>query len=116
MGLGAISVFFEAVFVRILIVSAVLLALTMSLAGIALYFRLFTDLALPDWATTVVGFSLVISIQALMMPILMAFMLLNARATIQPLPRTVILQLIAEERDIELDHSAADGPGAERGS
>jgi hypothetical protein len=37
-------------------------------------------------------------IQALMMPILMAFLLLNNRATIQPLPASVALTQIRERR------------------
>jgi polyisoprenyl-phosphate glycosyltransferase len=101
-GLGAISVFSEAVFVRILVFSSMLLGLSIALGGGALYVKLFTDMALPNWATTVLGFALVISIQALMMPILMAFMLLNARSTIQPLPATMILQLVAERLEIPL--------------
>lgn len=99
-GLGAISVLSEAVFIRILIASMGLLLLSLGLAGAALYVKLFTDLGLPNWATTVLGFALVISVQALMMPILMAFLLLNARATIQPPPSTVALAQIAERRTL----------------
>jgi len=101
-GLGAISVFSDAVFIRILLFSAGLVAFSVLLGGAALYMKLFTTLALPNWATTVLGFSLVISLQALMMPILMAFMLLNARSTIQPLPKTVILQMVAERIEVPL--------------
>ncbi|MCA1661537.1 MAG: glycosyltransferase [Novosphingobium sp.] len=97
-GLGAISVLSEAVFVRILIASLALLTLSVGLALGALYLKLFTDLALPNWATIVLGFALVISIQALMMPILMAFLLLNNRAAIQPLPASVALTQIRERR------------------
>ena len=97
-GLGAISVLSEAVFIRILFASLALLLLSVGLALAALYVRLFTDLGLPNWATTVLGFALVISIQALMMPILMAFLLLNNRATIQPLPASVALTQIRERR------------------
>jgi len=97
-GLGAISVLSEAVFIRILLASLALLVLSVGLALAALYIRLFTELGLPNWATTVLGFALVISIQALMMPILMAFLLLNNRATIQPLPASVALTQIRERR------------------
>jgi hypothetical protein len=97
-GLGAISVLSEAVFIRILFASLALLLLSVGLALAALYIRFFTDLGLPNWATTVLGFALVISIQALMMPILMAFLLLNNRATIQPLPASVALTQIRERR------------------
>jgi glycosyltransferase involved in cell wall biosynthesis len=83
-GLGAISVHSEAVFVRILFASLALLLVSAGLGAAALYMKLFTGLAIPNWATTVLGFALVISIQALMMPILMAFLLLNNRSAIQP--------------------------------
>ncbi|MEQ1498638.1 MAG: glycosyltransferase [Novosphingobium sp.] len=99
-GLGAISVFTEAVFIRILIVSAVMLALSMGVTGLALYFKFFTAMALPNWATTVLGFAIVISFQALMMPILMAFMLLNSRAHIQPVLSRVVLDYVAERIDL----------------
>ena len=46
-------------------------------------------MAIPNWATAVLGFTLVIGIQALMMPILMASLLLNSRSAIQPLPAIV---------------------------
>lgn len=97
-GLGAISVHSEAVFVRILFASLALLLVSSGLGAGALYMKLFTDLAIPNWATTVLGFALVISIQALMMPILMAFLLLNNRSAIQPLPASVALTMIRERR------------------
>lgn len=97
-GLGAISVFSEAVFIRILIVSSALFALSVVLGGTALFIKLATDLGFPNWATTVLGFALVISVQALMMPILMAFLLLNNRSMAQPLPRKIALEFIEERR------------------
>ena len=99
-GLGAISVHSEAVFVRILFASLALLLVSSGLGAGALYMKLFTDLAIPNWATTVLGFALVISIQALMMPILMAFLLLNNRSAIQPLPASVALTMIRERRSL----------------
>jgi glycosyltransferase involved in cell wall biosynthesis len=97
-GLGAISVHSEAVFVRILFASLALLLVSAGLGAAALYMKLFTALAIPNWATTVLGFALVISIQALMMPILMAFLLLNNRSAIQPLPGSIALSMIRERR------------------
>jgi polyisoprenyl-phosphate glycosyltransferase len=99
-GLGAISVFVEAVFIRILIVSGLMLASSVIVSLIALYMKLFANAAFPNWATTVLGFAVVISVQALMMPILMAFMLLNARGQIQPPPERVVLDYLAERIDL----------------
>ena len=109
-GLGAISVLSEAVFIRILFASLALLLLSVGLVLGALYVKLFTDLGLPNWATTVLGFALVISVQALMMPILMAFLLLNNRATIQPLPSSVALGQIRERRLLSGRRSAERSP------
>ncbi len=99
-GLGAISVFSEAVFIRILIASALLLALSLGLVAATLVVRFTTELGVPNWATTVLGFALVISVQSLMMPVLMAFMLLNNRGMVQPLPTRLALDLIAERRSL----------------
>ena len=93
-GLGAISVFSDAVYIRILIGSVALFALSMLIAGFALWMRLFTDLAIPSWATTVLGFALLVSIQAIMLPIMMAFLLLSNRATIQLLPKKIAISYI----------------------
>lgn len=97
-GLGAMSVLSEAVFVRILVASLAMLTICVGLALTALYMKLFTTLALPNWATTVLGFALVIATQALMLPILMAFLLLNNRSAVQPPPSAVALAQIRERR------------------
>lgn len=107
-GLGAISVLSEAVFVRILFASLGLVLLSVGLALGALYVKLFTELGLPNWATTVLGFALVISLQALMMPIMVAFLLLNSRATIQPLPSTLALAQIGSRKML---YAATDPQG-----
>jgi glycosyltransferase involved in cell wall biosynthesis len=96
-GLGAISVFSEAVFIRILIASTLVFGASVLIAAIALYLKLFTPVAIPGWATNVIGFAVLISLQALMTPILVAFLLLSNRGMVQPLPKTVALALIEEE-------------------
>ena len=97
-GLGAMSVFSEAVFVRVLLASSVMLIT--SALGILLVvgIRLFTDLAIPGWTTNVFGFLVLIGIEAAMLPIMMAFMLLNGRATLQPLPKDFASGFVRESR------------------
>lgn len=97
-GLGAISVFSDAVYIRILIGSLALFAVSLTVAAIAVWMKLFTNLAVPSWATTVVGFALIVSIQAIMLPIMMAFLLLSNRATVQPLPKVIAMTMIAHCR------------------
>ena len=96
-GLGAISVFSETVFIRILISSSVIFSLSICFAAAALVLRLFTPLAIPGWATEVLGFSVVVSIQALITPILIAFLMLNNRSAVQVLPRSIVPSLIQSE-------------------
>ena len=85
---------------RILFASLALVLMSAGLRAAALYMKLFTELAIPNWATTVLDFALVISIQALLMPILMAFLLLNNHSAIQPLPTSVALTMIRERRSL----------------
>lgn len=108
-GLGAISAFSEAVFIRILIASGLLLLLSTGLGVGALVMKML-GLAIPGWATSVFGFALVISIQALMMPILMAFMLLNSRGMVRPLPRKMALELVVGEGEWKSGRSIALTP------
>jgi glycosyltransferase involved in cell wall biosynthesis len=101
-GLGAISVFSDAVFVRVLIFSSIALVLSVSGAGVVLGIRLFSDLAVPGWATTVLGLALLVSMQAVMMPIMLAFLLLNSRASIQALPKDHAANLIERSHAMTL--------------
>lgn len=99
-GLGAISVFSESVFVRILLFSSVVFACALLGGGTVLAIRMFTDLAFPNWATTALGFAFLISFQAVMTPIMIAFLLLNNRSVIQPAPKDHVLSMIEETREL----------------
>jgi glycosyltransferase involved in cell wall biosynthesis len=86
-GLSAISVFSEAMLTRILLffVLAIGAGAVVTLTAIAL--RLFTGLATPGWATSVVGSVAVISLQALLLTMMSAFLVLGNRSTILPTPK-----------------------------
>jgi glycosyltransferase involved in cell wall biosynthesis len=99
-GLGAISVFSENVFVRILLFSSFVLACALLGGAAVLAIRMFTDLGFPNWATTALGFAALISLQAVMTPIMIAFLLLNSRSAIQPAPKDHVLSMIDEVRDL----------------
>jgi hypothetical protein len=85
-GLSAISVFSEAMLTRILLffVLAIGVGAVATLTVIAL--RLFTGLATPGWTTSVVGSVAVISLQALLLTMMSAFLVLSNRSTILPTP------------------------------
>jgi glycosyltransferase involved in cell wall biosynthesis len=99
-GLGAISVFSENVFVRILLFSSVVFACALLGGGTVLAIRMFTDLGFPNWATTALGFAFLISFQAVMTPIMIAFLLLNSRSAIQPAPKDHVLSMIEDMREL----------------
>lgn len=99
-GLGAISVFTENVFVRVLLFSSFVLVCALLGGAAVLAIRMFTELAFPNWATTVLGFAALISLQAVMTPIMIAFLLLNNRSAIQPAPRDHVLSMIEETREL----------------
>jgi glycosyltransferase involved in cell wall biosynthesis len=85
-GFSAISVFSEVVLTRILIVAGVIAgaaALTGLTAGAL---RLFTNLAIPGWATTVVGFSALLLFQTLSLLAVMIFMSLSSRSSVLVAP------------------------------
>lgn len=79
-GLSAISVHIERVLVRVLVLSAVLLLAAITGIGVVVWIRLFTELAIPGWATNAVGILFIIVLQLLMLSLVAAFGVLNRRA------------------------------------
>ena len=97
-GLGAISVFSEFVFTRILIASLTVLIASVLSILVVIGIRLSTNLAVPGWATNVFGFLVLIGLQAVMLPLSMAFMLLNGRTALQPSPKDFASKFIGDSR------------------
>jgi polyisoprenyl-phosphate glycosyltransferase len=86
-GLGAISVYSDVVMVRLMI--ATLTTTGITLLGICwvLVEKLFTNLAIPGWATSAIGVLAIILIQALMLFTISAFNLMNNRSIKLVIPR-----------------------------
>ena len=99
-GLGAISVFSEAVYIRILLVSGLAFALTMIASLVVLFIKFFTVLAIPGWTSTVLGFAAIFSAQTIMMPIMIAFLLLNNRSSFQSIPHEHAARLVERRYDL----------------
>ncbi|MEO8373781.1 MAG: glycosyltransferase [Sphingomonas bacterium] len=99
-GLGAISVFIDTVFVRILLASAGIFALAILAVIVVICIRLFTDLAIPGWATNALGFAVLLSAQAVMLPIMIIFLQLSNRSLLQNIPGDHAVRLV--ERRYEL--------------
>ena len=99
-GLGAISVFIDAVFVRILLASAGIFALAVLAVIVVICIRLFTDLAIPGWATNVLGFAVLLSAQAVMLPIMIVFLQLSNRSSFQNIPGDHAARLVERRYDL----------------
>ena len=95
-GLGAMSVFSEIIFIRILFGSGLLLATVTIGAFVVLGVKMFSGLAIPGWSTSALGFLLVIGFQTIMMVVMMAFLLLNNRASVQVAPSDVVAGYVRE--------------------
>jgi hypothetical protein len=85
-GLGAISVFGDIVGARLLALTAFATAMAVLLIGVVAGVRLFTDLAIPGWATYVTGILVVILAQALIASLALVFIIVGGRAATGFLP------------------------------
>lgn len=107
-GLGAMSVFSDIVFTRILFASTILLAMVALGIGAVVGIRVLTDVAIPGWATNVFGLLVLIGFNAVILTVLMAFLQLSSRSSVQPPPREFAKSFIREERDLVVGTTAAD--------
>lgn len=94
-GLSAISAFFDVFLVRLLCVLAVTMLSTFFVSIIVVMVRFFTDLAIPGWATNVLGFTLVIFLISLLVGSLAVLGLLSNRSALQTIPITDAHRFIA---------------------
>jgi len=78
-GLSAISVFGDTVGVRLLTASGTLALLTVLLMVVAVVVKFATHLAIPGWATNVVGLLLLMLCQAITMALILTFVVLYNR-------------------------------------
>lgn len=102
-GLSAISVFADVVGVRLLIASVV--GSLLAAGGIAAVtaIRLFTNLAIPGWATGAVGLSLIVLIQCITMAAGFTFFMLSNRTNMAFIPLRDYALFIAGTAEIPLD-------------
>jgi hypothetical protein len=102
-GLSAISVYVDIVAVRLLLTFLVFSGLSVIGVLIVLYYRFFTGLAIPGWATGAVTGLILIFLQALLISLFLAFIALNYRSQHMIIPareyRDYILNGNVEEND-----------------
>jgi polyisoprenyl-phosphate glycosyltransferase len=78
-GLSAISIYGDVIGVRALMVTVVLALISLVLILVAIVVRSATDLAIPGWATYVVGLSFIILLQSITIAFSFVFLILNGR-------------------------------------
>lgn len=101
-GLGAIAVDLDRVLARVLLLlSLVIAVLGLTLAAIVAV-RIFTDLAIPGWATTAFGLVAILFLQSVVFAFLLLFMSLRTRGLQSVVPARDWRDYVLEQR--RLDH------------
>lgn len=99
-GLSAMAVFSDTVFVRLLLLSTLLLLVSaLGIAGVVAT-RLLTDLAIPGWATSAGGLLVVLLVQAALLILNSVFLLLSSRSAMVAPPARSATDYIAREYDL----------------
>lgn len=101
-GLSAISVYSDIVLVRIMMGMLGISVLTVVGIIIVTTIRLFTELAIPGWASSVFGSLSMVFLQSLILAVISAFLLLSARSSKPVIPMIDAPQFIAssEQHDV----------------
>ncbi len=86
-GLGGISVHGDVIGVRALLGTLVAIVLCLAGIGVVVGIRLMTDLAIPGWASYVVGLLVAILLQTVSLSLVFVFMILNSRNYSTIIPR-----------------------------
>lgn len=105
-GLSAVSVFSDVVLARMLVASCAVTLLALLAAATAIVIRLTTTLAVPGWATSVVGISVIILLQALLFSMISSLTMLRHRSALSFVP-TEHAHIFAGERVTLFDSAAA---------
>jgi glycosyltransferase involved in cell wall biosynthesis len=95
-GLSAVSVYLDIVATRVLIACTMMLTFLIAMLAFIIMIRLFTDLAIPGWATMSFGLISVIIIQLLMLSSSVLFTLLNSRGQSSVIPIVEATRYIQE--------------------
>lgn len=78
-GLGAIGVFIERIASRLLIFSLVLILAATAAIVVTLFIKLFTNRAIPGWATTAVSSMLIVLLQSFLLSLFTIFLYLSSQ-------------------------------------
>jgi hypothetical protein len=104
-GLSAISVYSDTVFTRLITASACLAALALAGMTAVVGIRMFSAVAIPGWASYVLGVLLIVLLQAVTFVASLTFMILGSRQQAAIVPRRDYVHYIAGVRDV-VNHDA----------
>jgi len=99
-GLSAISIYGDVIGVRALMATLMLALLSVVLIIIAIVVKSTTDLAIPGWATYVVGLSFIILLQSVTISFSFIFLILNGRNNYSFLPQRDYQYFILDVRRV----------------
>lgn len=99
-GLSAISIFAETSFVRIFITSLLLASITVLGMALVTGIRVFTDLAIPGWASNIAGVLAIILLQAILLSLIAAFLMLSNRSEGSILPANQVGMYVVDRKVI----------------
>lgn len=102
-GLSAVSVFLDIAMIRVLIVSAVIMLFALVGVLTVIWLRLFTELAIPGWATNAVGLLSIIGLQGLILSTIASFLVLRSRSAVSMIPAIDGLKYIEKVERIRGD-------------
>jgi hypothetical protein len=100
-GLGGIAVHGDIIGVRALIATLVAIVLCLVGIGVVVGIRFATDLAIPGWASYVVGLLVAILLQTVSLSLVFVFMILNSRNYSAVIPRRDYPDYIASEERVD---------------
>jgi hypothetical protein len=106
-GLSAMSVYTDMIFVRVLIAAGTLGAVSvLGIIGVTLI-RFATDLAIPGWATAMVGDLFIILLQTVVIVIATSLMMLAGRSNRPIIPIVDAWPFVAGRQSVERGRAAA---------
>lgn len=95
LGLSAISVFSDFLFVRLFLFCSTIAFVACGLGIAALVIKYTTPLAVPNWATTVIGMSGIVLFQTMTLLAVGVFIMLANRSSVPMVPRIHAIQFIS---------------------
>lgn len=118
-GLSAIAVYVDVIGIRLMVTTGLITLLALLMAASAIVIRVGTDLAIPGWATYVVGLAAVILLQAITLSFFFVFLVLMSRNRMGSTPlreyEAFVLRVVGRGQGDGAGLEAGTGSDAGRG-